>query len=102
MNEGACSAPSEAGVCGGDRWPAGTEPSLDQLLSDPIAVALRRSDRVTRREVEAVLARARQAVTRAAPAALRRSGPSVVRHAAVRPAPAEFDFDAEPELTLSE
>lgn len=89
-------------MCGGDRWPAGTEPSLDELLSDPIALALRRSDRVTRREIEAIMARARQAVSRAAPAALGRSGPSIARHTEVRPAPAEFDFDAEPELTLTE
>jgi hypothetical protein len=89
-------------VCGGDRWPAGTEPSLDELLSDPIALALRRSDNVTRREVETVMARARQAVARATLAGPVRSGPSIVGHTAVRPAPVEFDFDAEPELTLTE
>ena len=88
-------------MCGGDRWPTGTEPSLDELLSDPIALALRRSDGVTRREIEALMARARQVL----PAPRSPRAPAVPsrmarRRDAAPPAPVEFDFDAEPELTL--
>ncbi len=36
-----------------DAWPPGKEPSVDELLSDPIAGALLRSDGLTRRSVEA-------------------------------------------------
>jgi len=86
-------------VCGRDPWPTGTEPSLDELLSDPIARALRRSDGVTRREIEALVAQARQALPPRlrpiAPIAVTRIGPP----RAAAPA-AEFDFDAEPELSL--
>lgn len=95
-------------MCGQNPWPAGTEPSLDELLSDPIAVALLRSDGLTRRGVEAVLARARQAVTRAATGAPQRPAPiaalrqAPVHDAAQSPMPFDFDIDAEPELTLSE
>lgn len=90
-------------VCGRDPWPTGTEPSLDELLSDPIALALRRSDRVTRREIEALIAQARQALLpRLRPIApAPPPGRLVLRLDATRP-PVEFDFDAEPELTLSE
>jgi len=88
-------------VCGRDPWPTGTEPSLDELLSDPIALALRRSDGVTRREIEALMAQARQAL----PPRLRPIAPIAVARIALprdaAPAPAaEFDFDAEPELSL--
>ncbi len=41
-------------------WPTGMEPSLDELLSDPIVLALLRSDGLTRRCAEAVIARARR------------------------------------------
>ena len=98
MTEGAC-APSGGVVCGRDPWPTGTEPSLDELLSDPIALALRRSDGVTRREIEALMAQVRQAL----PPRLRPIAPTaLVRLAPPRDkAPAvEFDFDAEPELAL--
>jgi hypothetical protein len=94
------------GVCGQNPWPTGSEPSLDELLSDSIAVALLRSDGLTRRRVEAVMARARRAMTRTAP---RPPQPPAASLAAPRePGSArprswlEFDFDAEPELTLSE
>jgi hypothetical protein len=88
-------------VCGGDAWPAGTEPSLDELLSDPIALALRRSDGVTRREVEALMARARQVLPALRrPVALTVPGRIARRRDAAPPAPVEFDFDAEPQLTL--
>ena len=86
-------------VCGRDPWPTGTEPSLDELLSDPIALALRRSDGVTRREIEALMAQARQAL----PPRLRPIAPAVPGRVALPrdEAPAvDFDFDAEPELTL--
>jgi hypothetical protein len=86
-------------VCGRDPWPTGTEPSLDELLSDPIALALRRSDGVTRREIEALLAQARQAL----PPRLRPIAPAAPGRIALPrdAAPAgEFDFDTEPELTL--
>jgi hypothetical protein len=95
-------------VCGQNPWPAGTEPSLDELLSDPIAIALMRSDRLTRRSVEAVLAQAKQAVTRAAAGTPQRPAPiAALRQAPVHDAAlsrvlVDFDFDAEPELTLSE
>ena len=89
-------------MCGRDPWPTGTEPSLDELLSDPIALALRRSDGITRREIEALMARARQALPpRLRPIAPTPAGRLVPRLDARRP-PVEFDFDAEPELTLSE
>jgi hypothetical protein len=89
-------------VCGRDPWPTGTEPSLDELLSDPIALALRRSDGVTRREIEALMAQARQALpSRLRPIAPPRPPRLVLRLDAGR-SPVEFDFDAEPELTLSE
>ena len=87
-------------MCGRDSWPAGTEPSLDELLSDPIALALRRSDGVTRREIEALMARARQALPLLLrPIAPAPPGPIALRLEPARP-PAEFDFEAEPELTL--
>ncbi|HEX9490310.1 MAG TPA: hypothetical protein VF930_08495 [Stellaceae bacterium] len=94
-------------MCGPNPWLPGTEPSLDELLSDPIAVALLRSDGLTRRSVVAVLARARQALTRVA-AGTPRSAPSIapLRQAQERdaapPRVLDFDFDAEPELTLTE
>ena len=64
--------------------PAGKkEPSVDELLSDPIAVALLRSDGLTRRSVEAVLAWVNQALARAPPEAptpaARADGAAVVR-----------------------
>ena len=89
-------------MCGRDPWPTGTEPSLDELLSDPIALALRRSDGVTRREIEALMAQARQALPpRLLPMAPTQPGWLVLRLDTARP-PVEFDFDAEPELMLSE
>lgn len=89
-------------MCGRDPWPIGIEPSLDELLSDPIALALRRSDGVTRREIEALMRQARQCL----PPRLRPIAPAppewlVLRLDTVRP-PVEFDLDAEPELTLSD
>ena len=104
MTEGAW-LQSEGTVCGWDPWPTGTEPSLDELLSDPIARALRRSDGVTRREIEALMAQARRALPpRLRPIAPPRSAWRVLRLDTARApvAPVEFDFDTEPEMTLSE
>jgi hypothetical protein len=47
-----------AKVTGNQRW-AGIEPSINTLLSDPIAVLLMRADRLTLHEVEIVLRTAR-------------------------------------------
>ncbi len=47
-----------AKVTGNERW-AGIEPSINTLLSDPIAVLLMRADRLTLHEVEFVLRTAR-------------------------------------------
>lgn len=91
-------------MCGRDPWPTGTEPSLDELLSDPIALALRRSDGVTRSEVEALMAQARQALPpRLRPIAPAQPGWLVLRLDTARPPVelVEFDFDTEPEMTLS-
>jgi hypothetical protein len=86
-------------VCGRDSWPTGSEPSLDELLSDPIALALRRSDRVTRREIEALIAQVRQALPpRRRPIVSTAPVPIALPRAEVPTA--EFDFDTEPELTL--
>lgn len=96
-------APSGEIVCGRDPWPTGTEPSLDELLSDPIALALRRSDGVTRREIETLMAQVRQALTpRLRPIAPAQPGWLVLRLDTARPPvePVEFDFDSEPELTV--
>lgn len=85
-------------MCGRDPWPTGTEPSLDELLSDPIALALRRSDGITRRDIEALMAQARQALPPRRRAIMSAPGP-IALPCAVAPM-AEFDFDTEPELTL--
>ena len=47
-----------AKVTRNERW-AGIEPSINTLLSDPIAVLLMRADRLTLHEVETVLRTAR-------------------------------------------
>ena len=86
-------------MCGQNPWPAGTEPSVDELLSDPIAIALLRSDGLTRRNVEAAFAQARRNAT---PIAIK---PVVRRSGRPHRAPRisrEFDFDVAPELTLTE
>jgi hypothetical protein len=86
-------------VCGQNPWPAGSEPSVDELLSDPIAVALLRSDGLTRRNVDAAFAQARRnTISVAAKPPARRSARP---HRTPRIS-SEFDFDAEPELTLTE
>jgi len=54
-------------------WPAGREPSLDELLSDPIAAALLRSDGLTRDSVEAGFARAHRAWQRGPTALFRQA-----------------------------
>jgi hypothetical protein len=65
-------------VHGQNYWPIWREPSLDDLLSDPIAVALMRSDGLTRRDPEAVLARAKAALRSAALAPPHRRAPPLM------------------------
>ena len=85
-------------MCGRDPWPTGTEPSLDELLSDPIALALRRSDGITRRDIEALMAQARMALPPRRRPIMPVPAPIALSRAAAPTA--EFDFDTEPELTL--
>jgi hypothetical protein len=66
-------------------WPADREPTVDELLSDPIAVALLRSDNLTRRSVEAVLAWVNLALARSPPPAP--PAPAAGRVFPLRPAP---------------
>lgn len=63
---------------GQNYWPIWREPSLDDLLSDPIALALMRSDGLTRRDPEAVLARAKAALRSAALAPPHRRAPPLM------------------------
>jgi hypothetical protein len=79
-------------------WPAGKEPSVDELLSDPIVLALLRSDGLTRRNVEAVLMWVNHAMgaARAPPKPARHSPPRSDGAAVVR---ISADLDAKLVLT---